>query len=403
MKNVVLLTIDTLRQDALGCYGNQQNLTPFIDSIQNHCIRFEKAQSLGPYTQAAFPGILTSSYYLEFGYGKDKKKLSPYRLLISEALKKEGFITAGFHSNAYLCSFFGWNRGWDTFYDGMDVEVTDQMPYIEAPALNKKVLSWLSTQSSEKPFFLWVHYMDVHEPYSPPKKYLEMVDPDLDLDEGIMFSLFKNVLLKRDTSNPRQVQLLKKLYLAGVRKVDDSTKELFDMVDRVGFLENTVVILTADHGDEFNEHGGLSHDGKMYRELIDIPLIIYDPSLSEGVICDKLVSTLDLAPTIIHLFGLEPEDRFEGQSLLPIESIQERGVFGEATDKHGSSEQTDDKEVHYYREGDIKIIYYERTDTWEMYDLRQDPKELNNIISNFPAVAGPLKEKILPRVARWNR
>jgi arylsulfatase A-like enzyme len=110
-----------------------------------------------------------------------------------------------------------------------------------------------------------------------------------------------------------------------------------------------------------------------------------------------------VAPTIIHLFGLEPEDRFEGQSLLPIEAIQERGVFGEATDKHGSSEQTDDKEVHYYREGDIKIIYYERTDTWEIYDLRQDPKELNDIISNFPAVAGPLKEKILPRVARWNR
>ena len=403
MKNVILLTIDTLRQDTLGCYGSNQNLTPFMDSIQNHCIRFSKAQSLGPYTQAAFPGILTSSYYLEYGYGKDKKKLSPYRRLVSEALKSEGIVTAGLHSNAYLCEFFGWNRGWDTFYDGMDVEVTDQMPYIEAPALNKKVLSWLSTQSSEKPFFLWVHYMDVHEPYSPPKKYLEMVDPDLDLDETIMFSLFKNVLLKRDTSNPRQVELLKKLYLAGVRKVDDSTKELFDMVDRVGFLENTIVIVTADHGDEFNEHGGLSHDGKMYRELIDIPLFIYDPSLPNGVVCDKLVSTIDVAPTILHLFGLEPEDRFEGQSLLPIEAYQERGVFGEATDKHGSSEQAEDKEVHFYRQGDIKIIYYERTEAWEMYDLQQDPKELNNIVDKFPEVSAPLKEKILPRVGRWNR
>ena len=401
MKNVILLTIDTLRQDALGCYGNKLNLTPFMDSIQDRCIRFNKAQSLGPYTQAAFPGILTSSYYLEYGYGKDKKKLSPYRRLVSEALKSEGIITAGLHSNAYLCGFFGWNRGWDTFYDGMDVEVTDQMPYIEAPALNKKVLAWLSTQNSEKPFFLWVHYMDVHEPYSPPKKYLEMVDPDLDLDENIMFSLFKNVLLKRDTSNHRQVELLKKLYWAGVRKVDDYTRELFGMVDRVGFLENTVFIVTADHGDEFNEHGGLSHDGKMYRELIDVPFFIYDPSLTRGVVSDQVVSTIDVAPTILHLFGLEPEDRFEGQSLLPLDTYQDRGVFGEATDKHGSSEQAEDKEVHFYRKGDLKIIYYERTESWEMYDLQQDPQERNNIVEQFPEAAAPLKEKILPRVGRW--
>ena len=135
LKNVILLTIDTLRQDTLGCYGSITNLTPFIDSLQPQSIIFKNAQSVGPYTQAAFPGILTSSYYLEYGYGKDKKKLSPYRKMVSEVLHQEGIITAGFHSNAYLCNFFGWNRGWDNFYDGMDVEVSDKVPYIEAPVL----------------------------------------------------------------------------------------------------------------------------------------------------------------------------------------------------------------------------------------------------------------------------
>lgn len=104
MKNVILLTIDTLRRDVIGCYGGKGGLTPFIDSIQDRCIRFNNALSTGPYTQAAFPGILTSSYYLEYG-PKIPRNLPKERVLISEVLKKHGILSAGFHSNAYLCSF----------------------------------------------------------------------------------------------------------------------------------------------------------------------------------------------------------------------------------------------------------------------------------------------------------
>ena len=109
MKNVVLFTIDTLRKDVLGCYGDKRALSPYIDSIQDRCVRFTKAHSGGPYTQAAFPGILASSYYLEYGR---QKMLSEKRVLISEVLKKAGIATAGFHSNPYVSAYFGWNRGW---------------------------------------------------------------------------------------------------------------------------------------------------------------------------------------------------------------------------------------------------------------------------------------------------
>ena len=138
MKNVILLTIDTLRKDVLGCYGNRSELSPFIDSIQNRCIRFTKAHSPGPYTQAAFPGILTSSYYLEYGR---QKMLSEKRVLISEVLRKAGIATAGFHSNPYLSEYFGWNRGWDVFYDSMEDEVDDRVPYIKAGEINGLVLT----------------------------------------------------------------------------------------------------------------------------------------------------------------------------------------------------------------------------------------------------------------------
>jgi len=142
MKNVILLTIDALRKNALGCYGNESGLTPFVDSLQSKCIRFTKGQAIGPYTQASFPGILTSSYYLEYG---KPKGLSPRRTLISEPLKQTGITTAAFHSNPYICAYLGWSRGWDIFYDSMEDEVEPGIPYIRGNIINTKLNNWLSS------------------------------------------------------------------------------------------------------------------------------------------------------------------------------------------------------------------------------------------------------------------
>lgn len=389
----MLLTIDALRKDMLGCYGNENGLTPFIDSLCNKSILFKSAQSIGPHTQASFPGILTSSYYLE--YGKEGK-LSPKRTLISEVLKKSGFVTAGFHSAPYLSGFFGWNRGWDTFYDSMEAEVSEKVPYIRGNEINEKVRNWLSShvkEKGDKPFFLWLHYMDIHEPYIPKRNYIDMVDPSIDVNEDKMFDLFKNVLLKRDVSDEEKVKLFKKLYSAQIREVDDFVKEFFDILKNFDLLKDSKIIITADHGDEFNEHGGLSHDGKMYSELIDVPLIIYDSERNNCEICNKLVSNVDIPPTIVHLFGLEPVESFKGHSLLPIENYPERGCFGEALGKVGCKVKETDKPVYYFREKNLKIIYREDGNVWEMYDIENDPKELNNIIDKSPK-SEYMKEKL---------
>jgi len=399
MKNIVLLTIDTLRRDVLGCYGGG-NLTPFIDSIQNRSIRFNNAHSTGPYTQAAFPGILTSSYYLDFG---KQRMLSTKRVLVSEALKKAGMTTAGFHSNPYFSSYLGWDRGWDVFYDSMEDEIDEKTPYIKAEKINKKVDTWLSShvsQESYNPFFLWVHYMDIHEPYIPGRKYIDMVDSSIDLSEEEMLRLFKEVLLRRDVSDQEIVELLRKLYNAHVREVDDAVKEFFGILEKRNVLKDSWVILTTDHGDEFGEHGGLSHDGKMYSELVHIPLIVYGPGQERSEVCDTLVSTIDISPTILYLFGLNSPEAFQGHPLFPLKDYPIKGIFGEAMDKHGSQEKGEEKEVHYYREGDLKIIYQERGNSWELYDLKYDLKELNNIIEKSPS-AEAMKQKIIPRVRRY--
>ena len=401
MKNVILLTIDALRKDRLGCYGNTKGLTPFLDTLQDKCLVFTKAQAIGPYTQASFPGILTSSYYLDYGHDEE---LSLQKTLISEPLQDAGIVTAAFHSNLYMSDLVGWNRGWDVFYDSMEDEVDPNMPYIRGPEMNRKIGNWLSSyvKTGSRPFFAWLHFMDVHEPYVPERKYVELVDPSLSLSEEEMYSLFQDTLLKRDVSDGSKVELLSRLYDIHIREMDTYVEVFFQSLEGLDVLKDSVVFITSDHGDEFGEHGGLSHDDKMYSELIDVPLIIYDPSRDGKEICDTLVSNLDIPPTILNMFGLEPEKTFQGQSLIPVESYPEKGCFGEALFHEVGKGEDINRDIYSYRENDLKIIYRANLNAWEMYDLEKDPGERENIVTTSPQ-AERLKDILKPRVRRWQQ
>lgn len=394
MKNVILVTIDTLRKDVVGCYGGDK-FTPFLDSIQSRCLRFTNMKSIGPYTQASFPGILTSSYY--FDYGR-RKGLAPEATVVSEVLQRNGIVTAAYHSNPYLSGYFGWNRGWHSFYDSMQDDVSDMYPFVRGNVINEKVEKWLSEHVGSgkdyKPFFLWVHYMDVHEPYVPEKDYLRAIDSGLNVSKEEMFRLFKEVILKRDVSDRNKVEILKKLYLAKVMEVDDYVKELFGIFERSGILGDTVILITSDHGDEFCEHGGLSHDGKMYSELIDVPFLMYGVEDGAGGVCEKLVSNVDIPPTIVGLFGLGKVEAFKGRPLYPIEGYAEEGVFGEALGKRSAHAKDTDRPVYYYMDGSYKIIYSEEGDSWELYDVENDPEEKENIIDSSQHTKR-LKERLI--------
>jgi len=375
MKNVILITIDTLRADMLGAYGSIGNLSPFIDSLQDNMVVFKNPFATGPYTQASFQGILASEYYLE--YGKEKK-LNKDKKLASEPLKDTGIYTAGFHSNAYLSYFFGYNKGWDTFYDSMSDDVTDMYPFIRGGEINNKVKGFLSNFSFSKPLFLWVHYMDVHEPYIAEESYLFKIEDSLKLSKDEMFRLFKDVILKRDISDAGAVDTLKKLYMAKVAETDEYIRELFTIFDQKCLLDNSTIIITSDHGDEFSEHGGLSHDGKMYAELIDVPFLVYDKSFSPTTI-DTPVSLIDIPPTICRMMDAEPAPSFKGKSLYPFEDIKTYTLYGEAMGKLGHKEADTDRPVQYMVEDGLKVIFKEDSSIWEAYNLADDPKDTKNI------------------------
>jgi len=284
----------------------------------------------------------------------------------------------------------------------MQDEVSDRVPYIKGDGINHKVDQWLSSYikgDDYRPFFLWTHYMDVHEPYIPTKEYINKIDSSINLSEDEMFNLFKEVILKRDVSNKEKVKLLKKLYDAGVRETDDYVKDFFDILEKNDVLKNSVVIITSDHGDEFGEHESLSHDGKMYSELINSPLIIYFNDRSQGEACDNLVSNIDIPPSILHLFGLESFEKFRGHSMFPLKNYPQKGVFGEAIGKTSNHEKETDKPIYFYQENDLKIIYKEENQIWEMYNLQEDPHELNNLIA-VSAKSENLKKKLLPYINR---
>jgi arylsulfatase A-like enzyme len=401
MKNVVLLTIDTMRKDVLGCYGSGLNLTPNLDELANKSIVYTNHISAGPYTQASFPAILTSSYFLEFG---KPKKLSDRRIIISEVVRRGGLTTAAFHSNPYISAYFGWNRGWDEFYDSMKDQVSQTVPYIKGNLVNQKAADWLegyTKADNYNPFFLWIHYMDVHEPYVPLPKYIGKVDSSIDLTPQQMMELFKEVLLSRDTSNPEKVELLKKLYQAHIAEVDDYTGQLIKILGQFGLQKDTVLIVTTDHGDEFGEHGGLSHDGKFYSELINVPLMIFDPQIAQGRVIDNIVSGVDIAPTICSLFGLTGASNWHGQSLLPTDKYESKGVFGEAVGKLTHKIQPTDRPIHFYQEGILRISHRIEGDLWQLYDLQADPAEKNNLIDVHPQ-AEPMKKKLRQQINWWN-
>lgn len=399
MKNVVLITLDATRKDVFGLYGDTRGLTPFMDSLRDRSVVFSKCQSAGPYTQASFPGILCSGYYLDYG---KPQGLAPQRTLVSEALQKAGIYTAGFHSNPYCSSMLGWDRGWDTFYDSLDDEIDDErLSYIQGGPINEKVTGWLSSHTGAKdykPFFLWLHYMDVHEPYMPERRFVDMVDPSININQDEMYAMFENILLKRDVSDPAKVSMLKRLYDVHVREVDLYVESFFKSMEAMGILKDTAVIITSDHGDEFNEHGGLSHDDKLYSELIDVPLVIY--GAGENGLCTDVVSSVDISPTILHLFGLGTVPAFHGQPLLPKGQRNGKGAFGEAINQKTVKGGDISKDSYFYRAGNIKLIYRADSGKTEIYNLDDDPLEQHNIAGEYKD-AGALQQVLKPRIRRW--
>ena len=325
--NVILISIDSLRADHLGCYGYERNTSPNIDRVAAQGARFRTALSTTSWTLPSHMSMLTSRYVLSHGVIARNDGLPEKIPTLAESLKTAGFATGGVVAAAFLDARYGFARGFDS-YDESAIAVKMYQPNLVAgpapetiklahssdPAAESTDLAmkWVQ-EHQDRRFFLFLHYWDVHFDYDPPPPYDTMFDPDYQgslSPEGFIFNRAINRKMDR-----RDLEHVLALYDGEIRWVDDHLGRLLRQLDQLGLSGRTAVIITADHGDEFFEHGGKGHTKTLYSEVLHVPLIIRAPGVPAGLLVETPASQVDLMPTVLDLAGVPGPAAMEGLSL----------------------------------------------------------------------------------------
>ena len=418
MRDVLLITVDSLRADHLSAAGYERETTPCVDRLAANGHRFENAFAHACATRASFPSILTSSTALMYG---GYEPLSENRTLVTEALPA-AYRAGGFHSNLYLSAEFGYSRGFDAFFDsksdpspaarvkGAVEERLDEdgwlygvlssavdtaekeaginvgSAYVRADEITERAIDWAESER-DGPRFLWTHYMDVHHPYRPPERHQRAlgIDP---VPEREAIRLRRKMIEAPDEITDDERETLIDLYDAEIRFTDTEIGRLVERV-REAWSDDVMVIVTADHGEAFGEHGKFSHTQTFHDEMLHVPLIVDVGGDGSAITHDDLVGLADVTPTIVEYAGGEQANSFVGHSLRPL--LDDEGdwprehVVGDWADgNRGGGERR-----FAYR--DRRWKYIERGDGNVLYDLAADPGEHENVADDHPEVCERLR------------
>lgn len=393
MKNVVLITVDSLRADYILGPKAPESLET-LPHLADRGIRFSNAFANAPYTKASFLSILSGTYPWMFesvqgGFGADRPHIANF-------LADAGYGTAGFHTNTYLSPTYNYDRGFD-HYLGRDtgdsigkgnatttvvnelIEKAVSVPtlsdvihriyssagkylgiqlgshiYKPAEELNAAVLEWSRRQT--QPVFLWIHYMDVHNPYYPH---------DGTVSEGISgrraVKLFHRVNELRGDSPEDDIETLERLYRGEIEYLDHELNRLFEGLNQTLDMGNTLVAFTSDHGEAFNEQGHVFHPGSaLYDENVHIPMIVSGPDVGQGTV-ETPVSNVDLVPTVLSQVGLDPPASTVGVDVTEFleRDPGKRHVFAEAysqTDGHAMVTDGTHKLIRHLETGEVELI-----------------------------------------------
>jgi arylsulfatase A-like enzyme len=406
--NVVLLTIDTLRLDRLGCYGFGSKLTPNIDQLASKSIIFTQAITGGSWTQAAFPVLLTSTRASM--YGGCIGPLSQERPSPIERIAENGYATAGFTTNPLLGKTYGYQRG---FHHFEDLVPGDQDPVLRklkggqtllrsplthyfsqlfgipskparvyscAADLTDRICKWV--KDKKEPYFVWVHYMDVHWPYHLEEDFQR---PERIAQSWRDMSDLHQINWKGKRITDTQQKRFIELYERALRYLDKQVGRLLHFLQESDPDRENIVILVSDHGEEFLEHGRWGHwETNLHDEILKVPLIIHLPSRKDSQIVGQQVSTIDVMPTILDLCGIKEFSGLIGQSLVPLWSGEEDRY----QDTVAISEMwRENRHIIAARTQNYKYIWDSRDpDLPELYDLIADPRELQNIRDQWPEI-----------------
>lgn len=378
-QNIVIIVVDTLRQDRVGCYGYRRNTTPNIDRLAQEGILFRNAVSSAPWTSPSIGTLLTSQHPCVLGISDKFEPIDSRFPLISQMLKKYGYATYGIVSHTLVSANLGFGRGFDK-YDETSIRGHGG---ISSPRVTNKAISFLRDFSVQegfnRPFFLFLHYFDPHYHYVLHKRYNYYPSYSGKIKNGNILELLR----MRDSISSDDIKYLLALYDSEIAFTDEGIGMLSDELKNLGFYDNSMIILTSDHGEEFMERGWIGHTITLHEELLRVPLIIKTPGCQHRTI-DSQVGLIDIVPTIYQYLGLKIPDGLEGEALDldPGAQIKSRPVFSETFMTMPLDILYEDVEPIAFRSvtlRDWKLIYDERKQTKQVYNLYEDPHERNNL------------------------
>jgi arylsulfatase len=394
--NIVLIVADTLRADRIGAAGNPRGITPFIDSLAAHGTVFHNAYAPSSWTNPSVASLLTSRFQSQHGIVTFTSVLADTELTLPEVLKTRGYATGFFCANGLISRRMGFAQGYD-MYKSILVKSTDTPRHLWVPEratrINGDALTWIDSvrkTAPAAPLFVYTHYMEPHNPYAPrPEALAQIADgkpaPDVPRANGAAF--FGHTI----DMPPDMLSNLIDVYDAEVLSLDMALRTYFDELRARGVLDNAVIVITADHGEEFKEHGLIGHDKTLFEEVVRVPLIVVMPGQTERKDVQTVVSLVDIAPTLVQLAGAPLPAAFEGLSLvgrlvrdpnrrLPWGGVSEEGAPGFAFTELIKNQERDLKRFrpheHAVVVGSHKLIVG-KNDEREFYDLKADPGEKN--------------------------
>lgn len=394
--NVIWITLDALRADHLGCYGYPLPTSPTIDGLAGQGVRFDAAFSQAPATKASVASMFTSlhpSIHQAVAHGKTGREgdvLSEKVTTIAERLSASGMLTAGFVANPHLQERFGFHQGFEVY------RYLSVGPVAKADKVLGEAADWLASepQVHTRPFFVYIHLMDTHFPYEPPQPHRgQFVDPDLEGCDVV----YTNGLPDTPPTQ-REMEYLRGIYDGALHFADHQIRTFIGELDRLGLRGNTLLVITADHGDEFLDHGGLGHGSSLYNELIRVPLIMVLPGrLQAGRVIRTPVALVDLGPTILSLCGIRWDPAlvtgFDRTTLL---MHSDSAKVSPATPPLLS--QRSRFQIALIS-GDHKYIFRGKPGNGEkLFDLQGDRKEVNNLMWTEKALRGRMVDEASARL-----
>lgn len=365
LPNIVLVSIDSLREDHLGYYGYSNATSPNIDAFASQSLVFTNHTATSSWTLPTHMSMLTGLYPSTHKVIDGRYRLSRKFITLAEVAKNQRYTTAGFISGPLLKAKFGYAQGFDIYDDhcSSSTHIKSHRD-ITNTALTKAVTNWL-TQNLHRRFFLFVHFWDVHYDYIPPKSY-EVFDPTYrgDIDP---LDFESNEKIHADM-NPHDLNHIISLYDGEILWTDHHFGRILDCLEELNLTEKTIVVLTSDHGEEFFEHGKKGHTKNLYETVLDTPLILHIPSGPIGE-STALASHVDIMPTLVLFMKSPVPQELDGIDLLDHElDTDDRLVYSELFD-HQFAARWD-----YH-----KCIYCAETGNVELFNLATDPHELRNL------------------------